>query len=135
MTEVHDVSLGIRAPENDILRAAQAALAERQRSVAGAQPWLVTSRFSKAVAARVAPNAPLAGYLKSLLTGNYRAAAQIAWQRARAAADERERGNWIDGVALAVTCQDRAATDRADEFLAWSKKKPGQAGNRQRQTR
>jgi tetratricopeptide (TPR) repeat protein len=79
----------------------------------------VTSPFSKEVAKRISPSAPLAEFLKPLLAGDYRAAARFAWRKARTAMFPKVRDNWINAVVLAIACEDQSRAGRATAFFNW----------------
>ena len=85
-----------------------------------ARPFL-TSQFSKELAKRISSRAFMGSYLKPLLSGDYQAAARVAWHHARlvqTTVDDRD--NWINMVALAVACQDEYRGGRAASFLKWA---------------
>ena len=84
-----------------------------------ARPFVV-SDVSKQLAAHLADDAPLKDYLKPLLSGDYRTAAQVAWKRLLAANTQEAYDVWAEGVAIALRCQDQQLTGgRAEAFSRW----------------
>jgi len=84
-----------------------------------ARPFVV-SDASKKLAADLADNAPLAYYLKPLLSGDYQTAARVAWQHLLRANTQEAYDAWAEGVAIALRCQDQQLVGgRAEAFSRW----------------
>ncbi len=80
----------------------------------------VVSEQSKQLAKLISPATPAESYLKLLFSGDFRAAARFAWANAEATHNPSDRPVWLNGVAIAVRCNDQTAAGRAAEFLDWA---------------
>ena len=85
----------------------------------------MVSKESKALAAMISAQAPMADYLKLLLGGEHQAAARLAWKMALAAAGRNPGAysDWTSAVAVAVRCHDQTGGGRAADFLNWTQGK------------
>jgi tetratricopeptide (TPR) repeat protein len=111
--------LHLRASTGRVDGLAMERLAKHLQEGSAARPF-ETSAFSRAVAEEISADAPLAGYLRPLLSGNYQTAAKYAWLKARGARHDAERLEWLQGVAIAVRCEDQSRAGRAEAFWKWA---------------
>jgi len=54
------------------------------------------------------------------LRGEYREAAKVAWEKARAASDDFGYHVWVNAAAAAVRCHDQSYAGRAADFIKWT---------------
>ena len=80
---------------------------------------LTVSATSKALAAQIRDDAPMADYLRPLLTGDHRKAVQVAWQKMLSAQTDDEYAQWLSAVVAAIRCHDQSLK-RAEEFRQWA---------------
>jgi len=64
-------------------------------------------------------NAPLAGYLQPLLTGDYKSAFRYAYTQAKVAETDAEYILWINAAAGAIRCADQCYNGRALAFIQY----------------
>ena len=101
--------------------AAQLAAVATQLAKGGSDRPFVVSDQSKKLASLISDKAPLGGYLKLLLTGDYQGAARFAWKNARAANSSFGYESWIEPIAIAVRLNDQTIGGRESEFRNWTK--------------
>jgi tetratricopeptide (TPR) repeat protein len=101
--------------------AAQVAVVASQVKSGGNERPFVVSEQSKKLATLISDSAPLGGYLKLLLKGDYQGAARLAWKNARAAKTSPEYDRWIETIAVAIRCRDQTPVGRDVDFVMWTK--------------